>query len=582
MEKSIRKTTNKKLYKKQGAVSPLEEKEKLFLEGYGEYYVDQKVFFSIDGAPIAYALNKNLLEIFVNEKKITDYGTTRLGMTTADNNRFTRLWFEVNREHFIPDARNAQEVLDSGRVWVPYNKGGKFRKWYGNNDCIVYWANDGYDIRNFADDKGHIRSTVPNTEYYFRECLTWSKVTAGSIAFRYRPVGSIFDVAGACLFANQNLHYLLGFLNSNVVSNILAVLSPTLNYEGSHIATLPVVIDNDRKERIEELVKENIALSKADWDMSEMSWDFQHHPFVKNGFTTVREASEAWLSDCKKRFENLKNNEEEINRHFISIYGLEDELSPNVSDSDITIDNPSLKQGIISFISYAVGCMFGRYSLDDDGLIYAGGLWSETKYKTFMADRDNIIPICDDEYFEDDIVGRFVEFVRVVFGNETLEENLMYISQALGGDGSPREVLRRYFLENYYADHCSMCSSTGSGKRPMYWLFDSGKNNGFKCLVYMHRYQPDTIARIRTDYVHEQQSRYRTAIADLEQRISGATTSDRVRLNKQLSNLQAQATEIRSYEEKIHHLADQMISIDIDDGVRNNYEIFKDVLAKIK
>ena len=199
-----------------------------------------------------------------------------------------------------------------------------------------------------------------------------------------------------------------------------------------------------------------------------------------------------------------------------------------------------------------------------------------------MADRDNIIPICDDEYFEDDIVGRFVEFVRVVFGNETLEENLMYISQALGGDGSPREVLRRYFLENYYADHCSMCSSTGSGKRPMYWLFDSGKNNGFKCLVYMHRYQPDTIARIRTDYVHEQQSRYRTAIADLEQRISGATTSDRVRLNKQLSNLQAQATEIRSYEEKIHHLADQMISIDIDDGVRNNYEIFKDVLAKIK
>ena len=572
----------KKLYKKQGAVSPLEEKEKLFLEGYGEYYVDQKVFFSIDGAPIAYALNKNLLEIFVNEKKVTDYGTTRLGMTTADNNRFTRLWFEVNREHFIPDARNAQEVLDSGRVWVPYNKGGKFRKWYGNNDCIVYWANDGYDIRNFADDKGHIRSTVPNTEYYFRECLTWSKVTAGSIAFRYRPVGSIFDVAGACLFANKNLHYLLGFLNSNVVSNILAVLSPTLNYEGSHIATLPVVIDNDRKKRIEELVKENIALSKADWDMSEMSWDFQHHPFVKNGFTTVREASEAWLSDCKKRFENLKNNEEEINRHFISIYGLEDELSPDVSDSDITIDNPSLKQGIISFISYAVGCMFGRYSLDDDGLIYAGGLWSETKYKTFMADRDNIIPICDDEYFEDDIVGRFVEFVRVVFGDETLEENLMYISQALGGNGSPREVLRRYFLENYYVDHCSMCSSTGSGKRPMYWLFDSGKNNGFKCLVYMHRYQPDTIARIRTDYVHEQQSRYRTAIADIEQRISGATTSDRVRLNKQLANLQAQATEIRSYEEKIHHLADQMISIDIDDGVRNNYEIFKDVLAKIK
>lgn len=572
----------KKLYKKQGAVSSLEEKERLFFEGYGNYIIDQQVFFSIDGAPIAYALNKNLLNIFVNEKKVIDYGTTRLGMTTADNNRFIRLWFEVNREHFLPNAKNAQEVLDSGRVWVPYNKGGKFRKWYGNNDCVVYWANDGHDIRNFADDKGHIRSTVPNTEYYFKECLTWSKVTAGSIAFRYRPAGSIFDVAGACLFANQNINYLLGFLNSNVASNILAVLSPTLNYEGSHIATLPVVIDADKKNLVERLVQENISLSKEDWDMNEMSWDFQHHPFVKRGFSLIKEACEMWLVDCKDRFEHLKANEQRINAIFIEIYGLEDELKPDVSDQDITIDNPTVLQGIKSFISYAVGCMFGRFSLDEDGLIYAGGTWNDAKYSSFKADVDNIIPICNDEYFDDDIVNRFVEFVRVVFGNQSLEENLLYISQALGGTGSPRDIIRSYFLESFYADHCSMCSSTGAGKRPIYWLFDSGKKNGFKCLVYLHRYKPDTIARIRTDYVHEQQSRYRTAIADLENRINSAGTSERVKLNKQLSSLQNQAMEIREYEEKIHHLADQMIKIDLDDGVKHNYEIFKDVLAKIK
>ena len=221
--------------------------------------------------------------------------------------------------------------------------------------------------------------------------------------------------------------------------------------------------------------------------------------------------------------------------------------------------------------------MFGRYSLDRPGLIYAGGIWDDSKYITFIPDRDGIIPICDDEYFEDDIVGLFVKFIEVVYGKETLEENLRFIADTLGDKGSSREVIRSYFINDFYADHLKVYQ-----KRPIYWLFDSGKKNGFKCLIYMHRYQPDTIARIRTDYVHEQQSRYRTAIADLEQRINGASTPERVKLSKQLSTLQAQAEEIRVYEEKIHHLADQMIKIDLDDGVKHNYEIFKDVLAKIK
>lgn len=284
-----------------------------------------------------------------------------------------------------------------------------------------------------------------------------------------------------------------------------------------------------------------------------------------------------WEQECEERFNKLRANEEELNRIFIDIYGLQDELTPEVEDKDVTVRKANLEREIKSLISYAVGCMLGRYSLDVEGLAYAGGVWDSSKYVTFPADADNIIPICDDDYFDDDITGRFVEFVKVVYGEETLEENLKFIADALGGKGTSREVIRNYFLNNFYADHVKTYQ-----KRPIYWLFDSGKKNGFKCLIYMHRYQPDTIARIRTDYVHEQQSRYRTAIADLENRIANASTSEAIKLNKKLKTLQEQSEEVHSYEEKIHHLADQMIGIDLDDGVKVNYEKFADVLAKIK
>ena len=310
----------------------------------------------------------------------------------------------------------------------------------------------------------------------------------------------------------------------------------------------------------------------------------------------ISEKYAAWQAECEARFQQLKKNEEELNRIFIDIYGLQDELTPDVADKDVTVhrvfdskdDVPESMKGsnyvrtmrdeIVSLISYAVGCMFGRYSLDVDGLAYAGGEWDASKYKTIIPDSDNIIPICDDDYFEDDITGRFVKWVSITYGEDTLEENLKFIADALGGKGQPKDVIRKYFLNDFYKDHCKIYQ-----KRPIYWLFDSGKKNGFKALIYMHRYQPDTIARIRTDYVHEQQARYRTAIADMEQRIANASsTGERVKLNKKLTTLQAQDTEIRNYEEKIHHLADQMISIDLDDGVKKNYAIFQDVLAKIK
>ena len=335
----------------------------------------------------------------------------------------------------------------------------------------------------------------------------------------------------------------------------------------------------------------------------------------------IADAYRHWEQACDERFNQLKANEEELNRIFIDIYDLQDELTPEVEDKDVTVRKAELGRDIRSFISYAVGCMFGRYSVDVPGFVYAGGNF-DSKYcrwiaqfgdnadeaideegnliggnwagcslykydgvrknghwvlASFPPDNDNIIPICDDEYFEDDIVGLFVEFVKTVYGAEILDENLKFIADALGGKGQPKDVIRNYFLNDFYADHCKIYQ-----KRPIYWLFDSGKKNGFKALIYMHRYQPDTIARIRTDYVHEQQARYRTAIADLEHRIANASTGERVKLNKKLTALRAQDTEIRTYEEKIHHLADQMISIDLDDGVKKNYAIFQDVLAKIK
>ena len=293
--------------------------------------------------------------------------------------------------------------------------------------------------------------------------------------------------------------------------------------------------------------------------------------------TLISDKFFAWQSECDARFNQLKANEEELNRIFIDIYGLQDELTPDVADKDVTVRKADLQREIKSLISYAVGCMFGRYSLDVDGLAYAGGAWDAAKYKTFIPDADNILPICDDAYFPDDIVGRFIDFVRTVYGADTLDENLKFIADALGGKGTPQEVIRSYFLNDFYADHCKIYQ-----KRPIYWLFDSGKKNGFKCLIYLHRYRPDTIARIRTDYVHELHSRYRTAIEDLTNRLATAAPAERARLNKQLTRRKDQAAELHTYEEKIHHLADQMIAIDLDDGVKHNYAIFQDVLAKIK
>lgn len=548
-------------------------KEDMFLAGENRYSTNQFNFSKIPGSPVSYWVSVNVLSTFECSLPLSELANPKQGLITGDVNRFVRKWYECVRAD-LSTSSSPQNVNRVGK-WFPYCNGGEFRKWYGNNDDVVNWQDDGFEIKNFVDDKGKPRSRPQNQQYYFHEGGTWTAISSSLFSVRYFPEGYLFSNAGMAIYAEpRKLKYIIGFLNSKLCQLYLSLLNESLNYNQGDIAKLPIIFEN--VDLVVAKVVTSIDIVKKDWDSFETSWDFQHHPLLRN-VPTIAEAFIQWQAECDDRFNQLKANEEELNRIFIDIYGLQDELTPEVEDKDVTVRKADLGRDIRSFISYAVGCMFGRYSLDVDGLAYAGGEWGASKYASFAADKDNIIPICDDEYFEDDIVGLFVEFVKTVYGADTLDENLKFIADALGGKGQPKNVIRNYFLSDFYSDHCKIYQ-----KRPIYWRFDSGKKNGFKALIYMHRYKPDTIARIRTDYVHEQQARYRTAIANLEQRIANASTGERVKLNKKLAKLQVQDTELRKYEEKIHHLADQMISIDLDDGVKKNYAIFRDVLAKIK
>ena len=557
----------------------------------GYYFeADSKKFNQVEGSPISYWVTDSIYNAYKNPN-LNMLAQPRHGLATSDNARFLRLWHEV-------DINKASLIkkCDFDKKWFPMNKGGAYRKWYGNLDWVINYENDGKELKDFAISiyKCSTR-TIQNTQFYFKESLTWSALTSGAFSVRWSDVGALFGSGGYSAFVQPDLlKYVLALMNSKVNASFIKIVSPTLNYEVGHIKTIPVCIDEDRHEEINKLVEDCIRLSKADWDSFETSWDYEFHPLVRLmsfpkeeresdamhhivDMNYIKEAFTNWSNECYLRFQKLKENEENINRIFIEIYGLQEELTAEVEEKDVTVRKADLQRDIRSFISYAVGCMFGRYSLDVPGLAYAGGTWDDTKYVTFKPDEDAIIPICDDEYFNDDIVGRFIQFVEIVYGKQTLEENLQFIADALGGKGSSREVIRNYFINDFYADHVKIYQ-----KRPIYWLFDSGKKNGFKCLIYMHRYQPDTIARIRTDYIHEQQARYRTSIEEITNRIESASGSDKVKLTKKLNTLKSQNDEIHAYEEKIHHLADQMISIDLDDGVKKNYEIFKDVLAKIK
>lgn len=529
------------------------------------FYYEQNAdnFSKIPGSPVAYWLSDVVFNVFDKSKEsIRNFAFGEGKNVTTNNAKYILFAWEVNKK----------DIGAFDYKWLPCAMGGDYRKWYGNIVNVIDWS---LEARSFY--KTNQAGRIIREEFWDMSGVTWGKISSASPSFRYLDNKQMYQETAVLQESKNDTLMVLSVLNTKVAQFFLSFLAPTLNFQLQDICSIPLP-DQLKAVKTEamEIGKNCVSESKKDWDSFEISLDFQHHPLLRK-VSAIAEAFTQWQTECDDRFNQLKANEEELNRIFIDIYGLQDELTPEVEDKDVTVRKADLGRDIRSFISYAVGCMFGRYSLDVDGLAYAGGEWDNSKYASFAADKDNIIPICDDEYFEDDIVGLFVEFVKTVYGAEKLDENLKFIADALGGKGQPKDVIRNYFLNDFYKDHCKIYQ-----KRPIYWLFDSGKKNGFKALIYMHRYQPDTIARIRTDYVHEQQARYRTAIADLEQRIANTSTGERVKLNKKLTTLQAQDTEIRTYEEKIHHLADQMISIDLDDGVKKNYAIFQDVLAKIK
>ena len=527
------------------------------------FYFEQSTdnFSKIPGAPVAYWAGDNLFTDFSKSKALGDLCQVKKGMTTADNNRFLRFWFEVQQQQL-------------GIKWFKTHKGGDYRKWYGNDENVVNWLNNGAELKAFSG------SVIRNEEFYFKRCVTWNDISSSKTGFRYVSGNSISNASGPSVYDDSDfLYYIIGLCNSKVVEYIFTITSPTIHFEVGRVAELPVLVDKENAVR--KVAKDNITISKSDWDSFETSWDFKEHPLValrkKSRERTnrgpwqyrVENAFFWWQNECETRFQQLKANEEELNRIFIDIYGLQDELTPEVEDRDVTVRRADLGRDIRSLISYAVGCMFGRYSLDVGGLAYAGGAWDSGKYKTFLPDPDNCIPITDEPYFEDDIVGRFVEFIRTVYGAETLEENLTYIASALGNKGGgSREIIRNYFMNDFIKDHIRVYQ-----KRPIYWLFDSGRQNGFKALVYMHRWNADTVGNLRVEYLHKTQRVYEKEIERMRETMeNGANSREISQAAKRREKLVRQLKEAREYDAKIAHAALSRVEIDLDDGVKVNYE----------
>ena len=558
-------------------------KADMFVSSKNRYVAEQDNFSKIPGSPVAYWISDALLKCFETGTLMIDLAKPRQGMSTCDVNRFTKMWQEVSvKKTNLLNGRNIGG-------WVRYNKGGNFRKWYGNKEYVVYWGEKGEELINN-------NALLRNREVYFLPFIAWTKISSGGTGFRLFEENFLFDGAGGSLFLESSTvttEYLLALLNSRVVTKILDIISPTLNFNENHIAAIPVIVCEERKQReIGFVTDECISLSQSDWDSFETSWDFAEHPLVKwshdlwdatsIGATMayyyhgerpgvscpVELCYMLWQGECNDRFAKLKANEEELNRIFIGIYGLQDELTPEVEEKDVTVRRADLARDIRSLISYAVGCIFGRYSLDQPGLAYAGGDWNPDQYHTFLPDADNVIPITDEEYFPDDLTGLFVAWVKKVFGADSLEDNLAFIAKALGTKGtSPRAVIRNYFLNGFYADHVKIYQ-----KRPIYWLYDSGKQNGFKALIYMHRYNADTSGLVRADYLYKMEQVYESEIARMDDAIANGTSREVAQATKRKEKLVKQLKECKDYDDRLGHIALARIPIDLDDGVKLNYE----------
>jgi type II restriction/modification system DNA methylase subunit YeeA len=568
---------------------------------FSQVYTDN--FTCIPGSPIAYWMSDSFRQIFTESESLKNVSNSKVGLQTGDNNRFLRQWYEISSEGLGLGIVSCAEAMQSGKKWFPYNKGGEFRKWYGNMDYVVNWENDGEEIRNFKDDKGKLRSRPQNTQFYFRESVSWSYITSGCNAFRFYPQGFVFDVAGMSALGGDTSWKLkaLAYSNTPFVSFLTKVINPTINFSNGAYDKLPYA-EKFWSEETESSARQLVAIAKEDWDSYETSWEFATSPLLSPDFksASIADSYSALRRHQLAQIEEMQQLEESNNIRFNTLYGLEDEIDPKVPLEQITLTcNPAYRYGgdksdeekeeqfktdtVKELISYAVGCLFGRYSLDEPGLILAnqGDGLAEYSAKvptpTITPVEDNIIAISDDEHAEGDLVSLFINWLRQAFGPEQLEANLNFIAEALGGKGIAREIIRSYFLSGFYVDHMKRYQ-----KRPIYWLFDSGKKNGFKALMYLHRYTPDLIARLRTDYVHVQQNRLRNRLTTIEEDKADASNSQKSGLAKEEKKLREQERELNAFEEQVHHLADRNISIDLDDGVEANYERFQSILAKRK
>lgn len=552
-------------------------KEEVFLAKENRYVACSDNFAKIPGAPVAYWVSEKLLCAF-SYRPLKYFGESYQGIITGDVNKFLKLWYEVRFNEITFDEKDYHK-LEVSKTYYPYIKGGNFRKWLGNLDYVIYWYSNGNNL---------VRSRTENRPLFFRSGITWSLITSGSTSFRWFGKGFLCDVSGSSFFTHDSKLelYVLGLLNSVVCTEILNIINPTINLNIKDILLVPLV--KEYIDIIRTKVEKNISLSKSDWDAFETSWDFTKHPLVVNSdqcivnseslantqlttnhssLATIAQAYQRWEEETNARFSTLKANEEELNRIFIDIYGLQDELTPEVEDKDVTVRKADLQRDIKSLLSYAVGCMFGRYSLDVEGLAYAGGEWDESKYVTFKPDDDNVIPITDEDYFEDDIIGRLIAWLKVVYGAETLEENLRFIADALGTSGdTARQKIRNYFLKDFFKDHCKIYQ-----KRPIYWLYDSGKQNGFKALIYMHRYNADTSGQVRAEYLGKMEETYESEINRMQDIMDNGAGREVALAGKRKEKLQKQLHECRDYDAVLGHIALASIAIDLDDGVKVNY-----------
>ena len=537
------------------------EKESNYLKRKNIFFARSKDFLKIPGTPVAYWITDKTKNTF-EHLHVSDIGNTVRGYATSSSEKYMRKWYEVKLEDIAFNCSSNEEAYNIGKRWFPYNKGGFYKKWYGNNEEIVDYLRNGETYRSI---KGFCFS---NQEYYFHESITWTKVCTGRISLRYNKKGFLFGDAGPALIAksHEDLMVMLGILNSKVAEKLLAVINPTLNYTNEAVGNVPIYCLPDKKKQFIDLVEHAVSVMKHDWDLSEISWDFKMHYLISRG--ELKKIYQTWMEWCDSQYADLYATEQEINNIIIESFELDDVENYVIDNRDICTRRANKRKDIVSLISYSVGCMLGRFNPKREGIIT-----SIQDASDVFFDKDGIIPITDEEYFEDDIVSKFIEFIKQVYGESYLESNLVFIANALGNRGdTPREVIRNYFLNDFYTDHCGIYTTFGTGKRPIYWLFDSGTENGFKALIYLHRYNADTIGNLRIDYLHRMQHIYESEINRMQDMIDHSANSREVaQATKRREKLTKQLKECREYDEKLAHLALSRIELDLDDGVKKNY-----------